>query len=85
MCVKLPPGGLNLDPYPSHSTSTYTCGVTIAPREYGGEILFYFFENHLTSEIEFLKVLKLLVLKYLWINFSRENQHQCKCYLPKKL
>ena len=30
MCVKLPPGDLNPDPCPSQST--YTCGVTIAPR-----------------------------------------------------
>ena len=32
MCVKLPPGDLNIGPSPPHPTSTYTCGVTIAPR-----------------------------------------------------
>ena len=32
MCVKLPLGNLNPDSYPPHPTSTYTCGVTIAPR-----------------------------------------------------
>ena len=36
MCVKLPPRDLNPDPYPLHPTSTYTCGVTTAPRVYGG-------------------------------------------------
>ena len=29
MCVKLPFRDLNLGPYPPHSTSTYTCGMTI--------------------------------------------------------
>ena len=32
MCVKLPPGDSNTGPCPPHSTSTYTCGVTISPR-----------------------------------------------------
>ena len=36
MCVKLPPGDLNLGPYSPHSTNTYTCGVTITLRMYGG-------------------------------------------------
>ena len=36
MCVKLPLGDLNPDPCPPHSTSTYTCGVTIAPRVFDG-------------------------------------------------
>ena len=30
MCVKLSPGDLNLDSYPSHPTSTYTCEVTLS-------------------------------------------------------
>ena len=30
MCVKFPYRDLNLNPYPSHLTNTYTCGVTIA-------------------------------------------------------
>ena len=36
MCVKLPLRDLNPDIYPPHPTSTYTCGVTIAPRVCGG-------------------------------------------------
>ena len=36
MCVKLSPKDLNPNPYPPHPTSTYTCGVTIAPRVCGG-------------------------------------------------
>ena len=35
-CVKLSPGDLNPDPSPPHPTSTYICGVTIAPRMCGG-------------------------------------------------
>ena len=38
MCVKLPPGDLNPDPCPTHPTSTYTCGVTTAPRVCSGTI-----------------------------------------------
>ena len=30
MCVKLLPRDLNPDPYPPHSTNTYTCKVTTA-------------------------------------------------------
>ena len=30
MCVKFPYRDLNFNPYPSHLTNTYTCGVTIA-------------------------------------------------------
>ena len=37
MCVNLPFEDLNLSLYPPHSTSTYTYGVTIAPRVCGGE------------------------------------------------
>ena len=36
MCVKFPPRDLKPGPCPPHSTSTYTCAVTIAPRVYGG-------------------------------------------------
>ena len=32
ICVKLPSEDLNHDSYPPYPTSTYTCGVTIAPR-----------------------------------------------------
>ena len=35
MCVKLPLKDLNSGPYPPHSISTYTCGVTIVPRVCG--------------------------------------------------
>ena len=41
MCVKLPPRDLNPGPCPPHPTSTYTCGVTIAPRVCGGTIAYY--------------------------------------------
>ena len=37
MCVMLSPRDLNPDPYPPHPTSTYTCGVTVAPRVCGGK------------------------------------------------
>ena len=36
MYVKLPPRDLDPDICPLHPTSTYTCGVTIAPRVYDG-------------------------------------------------
>ena len=32
MCVKLPPGDLNLGPYSPHPTCIYTYGVTTEPR-----------------------------------------------------
>ena len=37
MCVKLSFGYLNPIPYPPHSTSIYTYGVTTAPRVCGGK------------------------------------------------
>ena len=36
MCVKFPPGDLNLDPNSPHPLSTYTCEVTTAQRVYNG-------------------------------------------------
>ena len=39
MCIKLPLGDLNPDPYPLHPTSTYTCGVTIEPRVCGSQTM----------------------------------------------
>ena len=48
MCVKLPPGDLNPGPCPPHPTSTYTCGVTIAPRVCGGNSNGLTCENPLT-------------------------------------
>ena len=36
MCVKLLSEDLNPDLCPPHLTSTYTCGVTIAPMVCGG-------------------------------------------------
>ena len=41
MCVKFPPKDLNSGPYPSHPTSTYTCGVTTALRVCDGELFFF--------------------------------------------
>ena len=35
--MKLPLKNLNSDPYFLHPTSTYTCGVTIAPKAYGAK------------------------------------------------
>jgi len=35
VCEALSPGDLNFEPYLSHLTNTYTCGVTIAPRMRG--------------------------------------------------
>ena len=32
MCVKLPPGDLNPNPYPPHPTNIYTYGVITAQR-----------------------------------------------------
>ena len=37
MCVKLPSRDLNPGPWPLHPTSTYTCGMTIAPKVCGGD------------------------------------------------
>ena len=37
MCVKLPLGNLNPDPYPTHPTSIYTCEVTTTPSVCGGD------------------------------------------------
>ena len=45
MCVKLSLEDLNLGPYPPHSTNTYTCGVTITPKVYGGDILVTLFKT----------------------------------------
>ena len=36
MCVKFPPENLSSGSCASHPTSTYTYGVTIVPRVYGG-------------------------------------------------
>ena len=36
--MKFPPGDLNPNPFPPHFTNTYTCRVTIAPRECSGHI-----------------------------------------------
>ena len=41
MCVKFPPKDLNSGSYPSHPTSTYTCGVTTALRVCSGELFFW--------------------------------------------
>ena len=70
MCVKFPPGDLKPGPCPPHSTSTYTCGVTIAPRVYGGLCLIlnvyiymyecvkcYFFFNNLLIIYSFIIII----------------------------
>ena len=36
--MKFPLENLNLGPYPPHPTSTYICGVTIAPMMCSGKI-----------------------------------------------
>ena len=41
MCVKFPPGDLNLGIYPPHPISTYTCEVTTAPMVRSGESLIF--------------------------------------------
>ena len=46
MYVKFPPRDLNPSPYPSHFTSTYTCGVTIALRVYGDIFFFFLMRKH---------------------------------------
>ena len=39
MYVKPPLENLNFGPYPYHSTNTYICGVTIAPRICDGNVI----------------------------------------------
>ena len=46
MCVKLPPGDLNLGHFPLHPTNTYTCKVTIAPKVFRGLLKIKF--NYIT-------------------------------------
>ena len=41
MCVKLPLGDLNTDPFPPHPISIYTCEVTIASRVCSDDKNFY--------------------------------------------
>ena len=68
MCVKLLPRDLNPGPYPSYPTSTYTCGVTIAPRVCNGRdllncLLFCYFEkvlNYLLDSI--MKIVKMTIV-----------------------
>ena len=40
ICVKLPPRDLNSSLCPPHPTSTYTCGVTTAPRVHGNLFIY---------------------------------------------
>ena len=39
MCIQLPPGDLNPGPCLLHPKSTYTCGLTIAPKVCGDKFL----------------------------------------------
>ena len=55
MCMKLSPGDLNSDPYPPHPTSTYTCGVTTAPRVRGGQTKLIINVRNLTLFVKFLQ------------------------------
>ena len=56
MYVKLLPKNLNLDLCPSHPTSTYTCGVTIAPKVCGGQ-------EHILKKKKSMTRLLLLILE----------------------
>ena len=59
ICVKLPSEDLNYDSYPPYPTSTYTCGVTIAPRVHGDRLLLLFTNLYILLSI-FLKKKKKL-------------------------
>ena len=63
MCVKLPPGDLNPNPYPSHPTSTYTYGVITAPRMHGGSLFLKYNKNDIVFG-------KLFAFKYIYIKAS---------------
>ena len=52
MCVKLPLGYLSSDRYPLHTTSIYTCGVTITLRVCGG----HFTSISALSHLSILKI-----------------------------
>ena len=58
MCVKLPLGPENLNPdhCPPHSTSTCTCGMTIASKACGGQMTFLN-SNQLFSHLSFTYIL----------------------------
>ena len=43
MYIKFPLEDLNLGPYPPHSTSTYTCEVTILPRVHNVIVVYLYF------------------------------------------
>ena len=61
MCVKNPSWRLEprpLPPSPQHLTSAYTCGVTIAPRVYGGTVKFS------TYVVMFILLSKIITLNY---------------------
>ena len=79
MCVKLPPGDLNPYPYPSHPTSTYTCGVTIAPRVQGCAVAL---KMTLESTRKILESTKINLEKTLskFINKKKLN-HELKIHL----
>ena len=49
MCVKLPIGNLNSESYPPHLTNTYTCGVTIASKVYGGCAYIILLRHHIKN------------------------------------
>ena len=86
MCVKLPPGDLNLGLYPSHPTSIYTCGVTIAPRVCGGTF-FFSFQWCCVVVLLFMTVIKLYLILKSILKFShvlhKHNKKLKRAYINK--
>ena len=68
MCVKLPHGDLNLSPYPTHPTNTYTC----APKE-RSDILSQLLINHNRKILTPLswEILKVVNKIYCFMNNAR--------------
>ena len=66
MCVKLPLGDLNPDPCPLHSTSIYTCGVSIAPKVCinAYHVLLIILVTNASIERKFSKLIVLTILRH---------------------
>ena len=73
MCVKLPPGDLNLGPYPPHSTNSYNCEVIITLMVCSGNI--YLFFN--TCVIYIVKFSIIIVENFINANCLNENLVYC--------
>ena len=68
MCVKLPPGDLNLLPYPPHLTNTYTCRVTAALKKmHGAWLLAIRFHLFINWEWEVSKLVYSTLQRYIYI------------------